>query len=345
MKKFSSLIPSYSDMMIFEEDKTVKEAPSLQIIKNASYIVKTNSLIEARYRLSLQESHVILWLLTQIKPNDEDFKIHELDIAEFAKFTGVQLGNRYSELRKITRQLMQRVIEIYEPNVQELLQISWLSSARYQHKKGCVRLKFDPDLKPYLLQLKEKFTKINIADTLKLKSSHTIRVFELLLQYVLLGSRTISIVDLRSYCGLQQNQYKNYFDLKRKIIEKAKTEINSKTEYDIDYTEIKQSRKVVAIEWTIKKKDLDKESRIKRIKILEKELRSESVLIASMIDYGYSKMMAKRLIKNHGEEAVKQAIRVVNIQIEKGKAKNPKALLWSALAKDWKPDVYTPHDR
>jgi hypothetical protein len=37
------------------------------------FVVKSNDLVEARYRLSLQESHVVLWLLTQINPEDEDF--------------------------------------------------------------------------------------------------------------------------------------------------------------------------------------------------------------------------------------------------------------------------------
>lgn len=88
-------------------------------------------------------------------------------------------------------------------------------------------------------------------------------------------------------------------------------------------------------------KDLEKEARIKRIKTLEKELRSESILIASMVEYGYSKMMAKRLIKEHEEETVKQALKAVDIQVERGQAKNPKAMLHTAIIEKWKPDVYT----
>jgi hypothetical protein len=35
-----------------------------------SFVIKSNALIEGRYRLSLQESHVVLWLLTKIEPDD-----------------------------------------------------------------------------------------------------------------------------------------------------------------------------------------------------------------------------------------------------------------------------------
>jgi hypothetical protein len=53
------------------------------------YAVKSNDLIEARYRLSLQESHIVLWLISQIKPEDKDFKTHELSVSKFAEMLGI----------------------------------------------------------------------------------------------------------------------------------------------------------------------------------------------------------------------------------------------------------------
>jgi len=313
--------------------------------ESTKFVVKSNALVEARYRLSLQESQIILWLLTQIRSDDEDFKSHRLEIADFAKFTQVEIGNRYSELRKITRKLMQRVMEIYDPENQDLLQVSWLSSARYQYKKGCVILKFDPGLKPYLLQLKSHFTKINIVDTLKLKSIYAVRVFELLLQYNSIGLREISLDDLRAYCGILEKEYADYFDLKRYVIERAKIEINNKTEYEIDYIEVKESRKVVAIKWTINKRDLDKENQSHQIKSLHKEYRSDLALIESIVEYGYSKSHAKKFLKDYDENVVKQALQAVDIQISKNQVKNPKAMLRTAITEQWKPDVYKPKQK
>lgn len=308
--------------------------------KFQNFIVKSNALVEARYRLSLQESQIILWLLTQIKSDDEDFKPHNLEIIEFSHLTQVSVGNKYSELRKITKRLMQRVIEIYEPDTKEFIQAAWLSSAHYKSKQGYVSLEFSPKLKPYLLKLKNQFTKIDIADTLKLKSIHAIRIFELLLQYSNLGTREMSIVNLRAYCGIQEREYKDYFDLKRKVIEKAKTEINSKTEYNIDYTAIKESRKVVAIEWTIKKKNPQKEEYSQKLITLQKELRSELALIEALMEYGFSKGIAKRLLKTNEEEVIKNALKSVNLQIERNHVKNAKAMLQTAIKEKWHPEVF-----
>lgn len=308
--------------------------------KPQNFVVKSNALIEARYKLSLQESQIILWLLTQIRPEDEDFKPHKLEISEFANLTQVNVGNKYSELRKITKHLMQRVLEIYEQKEGIFIQLSWLSSAIYETKKGCVLLRFDPGLKPYLLQLKSHFTKIDIVDTLKLKSVYAIRIFELLAQYNHLGKREINIDDLRGNCGIEKDEYQNYFDLKRKVFEKAKTEINSKTDYEVDYAEIKESRKIVALEWTIKKKSPLKKDQSEKIAVLQKENRSELALIESLMEYGFSKGIARRFLKNHEEDVIKNALKSVHLQVERGNVKNPKAMLQTAIKEKWHPEVF-----
>ena len=307
-----------------------------------NFVTKSNSLVEARYRLSLQESRVILWLLSQIKVNDEDFKRYHLDIKRFSEITGLSVDNQYAQLKKITRNIVKQSLEIYEPEKQTILHVSWLSAAFYELTKGYVVLEFSPYLKPYLLKIKSHFTTIQTGDLLKLKSIYSIRIFELLKQYETIGKRVISLEELRSYCGIKLNQYRNYNAIKLYIIERAANEINSKTEYEVNYTEIKESRKVVAIEWTINKKDLDKENQSHQIKSLHKEYRSDLALIESIVEYGYSKSHAKKFLKDYDENVVKQALQAVDIQISKNQVKNPKAMLRTAITEQWKPDVYKP---
>lgn len=304
------------------------------------FVVKSNALVEARYRLSLQESHVILWLLSQIRAEDEDFKEHRLDIAEFAKMVEVRVDSQYSELRTITKNLIQRAMEIYNSEKKEWLQISWLSSVVYQSTEGCVLLCFDPRLKPYLLQLKEQFTKINISDTLKFKSIYAIRIFELLLQYEPIGKRKTTIEELRKYCGVKENEYREYSDFKVKAINRATTEINDKTIYDVGYREIKQSRKVASLEWTIGKKTAFEKFQQEKAVILQKEFRSESALIEKIMGYGFTKQAAKKLIQSEAEEGIVNAIKSVDIQISRGHVKNAKAMLIKAIQEHYHPEKY-----
>jgi plasmid replication initiation protein len=275
-----------------------------------------------------------------MKSEDEDFKPHKLRIIDFSNMVGVKAENQYKELRSITKRLMQRAMEIYEPEKKEHIQVSWLSSARYQHTKGCVILKFDPELKPYLLQLKSHFTRIKISDVLELKSIYSIRIFELLLQYVHIGKRRVSIDDLKLYCGVEQKEYGFYADFKRFAIERAKREVNSKTGYEINYTEIKKSRKVIALEWTIKKRTHFEKLQEDKAQIIQKEIRSSNAITEEIIEYGFSRVTAKKFLQKYSEDVIKNALKAVNLQIERNNVKNPKAMLRVAMQEGWKPDVY-----
>jgi len=310
------------------------------LLKSDQFVVKSNSLVEARYRLSLQESHVVLWLLTQICPDDEDFKPHSMKISEFSAMVGVKVDSQYKELRKITMRLIQRGLSIYEPETKEWLQVSWLSSARYKTKHGVVLLEFSPQLKPYLLQLKSQFTKIDIADTIKFKSVYAIRIFELLSQYAAIGKRETGIEELRAWCGIKKDEYELYADLKRKVFNRAKNEINTKTDYEVDYKEIKESRKVVGLEWTIKRKTHFEKDQSEKADILEKELRSTYSILEQLLEYGFTKQAANRLIKNHEEIDITNAIKAVEIYRSKHDVKNPRALVETAIKEKWHPEKY-----
>jgi len=311
-----------------------------ELINSEKVIVKSNDLIEARYRLSLQESHVVLWLLTQIRYDDEDFKLHSMKISEFSAMVGLRVDGQYDELQKITERLMKRVMKIREPNKHRLIQVSWLSAAIYEEGKGYVSLEFSPQLKPYLLQLKSHFTKINIADTMKFKSVYAMRIFELLLQYETIGKRVISVEYLRSYCGINEKEYKKYFDLKRYVLNRAKTEINAKTDYEVDYKEIKESRKITDLEWTIKHKTHFEKTQSEKATILAKELRSTAAILEQLLEYGFTKQAANRLVKNHEEAHIINAIKAVEVYRSKHDVKNARALVETAIKEKWHPEKY-----
>ena len=308
--------------------------------KSDQFVVKSNDLVEARYRLSLQESHMVLWLLTKIRPEDEDFKLHSMKVSDFANMVGVKVDGQYGELLKITERLMKRVMKIYESETKEWLQVSWLSSARYKTKQGIVSLRFDPALKPYLLQLKSHFTKIDIVDTMRFKSAYSVRLFELLSQYAAVGKREMSLNELRAWCGIEKTEHSLYGDLKRTVINRSKTEINAKTEYEVDYEEIKESRKVVGLKWSIKKKTHFEKAQSEKATILAKELRSTAAILEQLLEYGFTKQAANRLIKNYEEGDIINAIKAVEIYRTKHDVKNPRALVETAIKEKWHPEKY-----
>ena len=224
-------------------------------------VVKSNLLIEASYKLSAQEQWVILTLTSKIRNDDEDFKDYRISVREFAEIAGIRHKGEYQEIKEITKSLIGRVFTINEPSGH--LQISWLSSAKYLEGEGTVALSFDPKLKPYLLQLKERFTKYSLHIAVRLKSSFSIRIYELLKQYERVRERTFFLDDLKSMLGIQENQYALYGHFKAKILKVAQEELEEKTDISFDFEEIKVGRSVGKLRFFIKSKAIQ-ESELER---------------------------------------------------------------------------------
>jgi plasmid replication initiation protein len=305
--------------------------------KQNDIVIQHNHLIEARYRLTLQEKRLMCWLVSQVKQADEDFKEHELSIKEFADLIEVKGDHLYKTLDDIAHKLMQKVITIKAIEKKGFVKAALLGGVKYYEGQGIIKLSFHPYLKPYMLQLKSKFTQIHLGELLGLKSIHAIRIYELLKQYEILGDRKITLNNLKLFCGLEEQKYKRFNDFKKDVLERTKKEINNKTDIYIDYIPIKESRKIVAIEWSIKKKNPLQEE---KLKLIQKELRSQSALIEALMEYGFSRAMAKRLTNNHDETVIKNALNAVDIQVSKGQAKNPKSMLQTAIQEKWHPDIF-----
>ena len=212
-------------------------------------ITKSNSLIEARYRLSLNEQRLILMYISMLTPEHEDLPIVRLKVKDIVKALEINSEKYYSELKELLKKLRSRVLEI--PTDTGYIITGWIDSARYYSKKGEIVLRLSPELKPYLLKLKEAFTTYYLKNVLKLRSFYSIRIYELLKQYESVGKRVISIEDLRKILKLEGDKYKKYSDFKRFVIMAAQKELKQKTDIYFDFKEKKIGRKVVELEFFI----------------------------------------------------------------------------------------------
>ncbi|OAK08708.1 initiator RepB protein [Bacillus wiedmannii] len=226
-------------------------------IKENNIVSKSNTLIEANSRLNLVEQKMLLCLASNIEPSDRDFKTYTFPIKQFHDLLGLSGSTKYTELSKITKELVSKVIEIRIG--EELIQVSWLSSAIYNKNKGTIDLRFDPLLKPFLLELSSKFTSYRLANVVKLKSTYAIRIYELLKQYENIKERTISLENLRYYLDAI-DVYPNYANFKQRVLKPSQKELNQKTDISFEFEEIKLGRKVQKIRFIIrsqKRKDTD----------------------------------------------------------------------------------------
>lgn len=215
-----------------------------------SYIVtKSNNLITSNYDLSLQEQKIILTLASMVQPQDTEFKEYEFKIKDFIALLGIEDKKKYTEIPKLTKELMKKVFEIKEGK--DIVQLSWLSSARYKTGEGIVVLKFDSSLKPYMLQLKELYTSYKLENILSLKSKYSIRIYEILKCSLFKKSIIIELEDLKKMVGAKEKSYNTYANFKNKVLLPVKKELREKTDICYEFKEGKTGRKVTSIEFFI----------------------------------------------------------------------------------------------
>ena len=223
-------------------------------------IVKDNKLIEAKYSLSVLQQKTLLQAISRIEPNDTKH-IYKFSIMEFAEAVELQ-GSKtvYSQMATICDQLVKLPNICIKNENGGFVYINWVASAEYIPKEAVVEVEFSQKLIPYLIELKEQFTSYYLSNVMSLKSSYSIRIFELLKQYEKLGKRRIELEEFRQLVGTTQidkngeiikEDYPLYANFKSRVIIPAQKELKQKTDIYFNFKEIKVGRKVVAVEFEI----------------------------------------------------------------------------------------------
>jgi plasmid replication initiation protein len=222
-------------------------------------VVKSNDLIQkSRFQLSLQEQKIILYLVSKIKPEDIDFQEHIFEIRDFCKICGLEAnsGANYKYIKQTLKKLRDRSIWVLLPNGSETT-LAWIDKVTINKNSGSVIIKIDNDMKPYLLQLKERFTSYELLYTLAMKSQYSVRMYELLKSYEWKHGQTFQIEELKRI--LLAENYTLFPDFKRYVLDISMREINELSDITVTYEIIKEGRKYAKLDFSINlKKGLEK---------------------------------------------------------------------------------------
>ena len=220
---------------------------------------KANALIQKnRFDLSLQQQKIVLFLISQISPFDEDFKLYEFNINDFCKVCGIDNtnGQNYKDLKRQIKEIADKSMWLKLDDKETL--VRWIEKPTIKDKSGIIQIKLDEDLKPYLIQLRENFTQYDIIYTLCFKSKYTIRLYELIksIHYQELHeySKEYTLDEIKTLLGAET--YKTYQHFKERVLIPSITEINNTSDKYISYTPIKKGKSIIGITLDIKTKDI-----------------------------------------------------------------------------------------
>lgn len=231
-----------------------KKQPDIRLYVNKDDIVvrQGNSLVEARYKLSLNEHKIILMMMSLIKKDDPDFTYVDLRVQDFIDAIGTNDKSAYEDIQKFARGLKHKDIELEDE--QEWFLTGWISSFRYYKKKGIIRLKFSEELRPWLLEQLKRFTKFQLQYALHLRSYYSIRIYLLLKQYYpRIPERTFDLEELRGILGVEEQMYKTFGQFTRRVIFPAQRDLKTNADVAFEFEPIKTvGKKIGRIKFIIR---------------------------------------------------------------------------------------------
>lgn len=222
---------------------------------------QSNKLIESAYKMSIPAKRVMLMLLGQIHPGQQDVspKI-KIYAADYAEKTGIDPSQAYKDIKNGCDELMSTIITTRhkkEKATEKCVVISWM---KYHDDEGWLEATFTPWIAPYIHSLhKIGYTTIAIDEAVKFKRFYTIRLYELLMQFTSTGERHIKLESLREIYQIDISKYPKFAAFRKWVLEPSISEINEKTSLKINWAPKKTGKKVTSISFIFEKEISNKQ--------------------------------------------------------------------------------------
>src|SRR5699024_174715 len=210
---------------------------------------------KAKYDLTANEIKVMDFIISKIKPDDEEFKTVNSSLYEISKVLGLKRSGRaYNQLTNTLRNLRQKEVIIYNDKTERATITGWLQEFELS-RTGQLEAKISLKLKPYLLALKSTghYTQHTLIDTIQLDSKYSIRLYKLMREANKRKGKITPVLkktpqELAQLLSAPKS-YNSWGRLNDKVIKPSVEEINRKiNDMDLEVITEKRGRKVTTVE-------------------------------------------------------------------------------------------------
>lgn len=228
---------------------------------NNDLIVKSNSLIEASYSLSVVEFRLLQIIFAEVSKYEDSFGVmpnHEFRIhaEEYARIFDVDKNTAYEALRDASKRLFDRYFT-YErvyflPDKVEIVNSRWVQKVAYSSSCGHIVIQLTSDVIEMIGKLKSCFTQYKIKQICNLTSIYALRLYELTIQW--LSTRKTPVFDteeFRDKLGLLEDEYTRMSNFKARVLEPAIEQINMNTDINLKYQQHKKGRVITGFSFTV----------------------------------------------------------------------------------------------
>lgn len=273
-------------------------------MQDTALVVKDNRLIEASYKLTEAEQRIMMMAIAWARINVVDELTTdtwiELQSKDYISLFDTDDKNAYRQLKVAIKALASRklMVEVTDPitSLPAILETDWVTNALYVEGAGLVRINLGKMIIPYIWRLEHRFTSYQIKSVKQLSGGYTVRLYELLLQYLIIGNRAFQIDELREILDAQGKAYDRISNFKARVLDYAVEQINQLTDLLICYETVKTGRSVSGFIFTIKSKK-KKASLQKNVPKLADKKTDEPNILLETLTLAEKNMLKKLVIK------------------------------------------------
>lgn len=213
---------------------------------------QANALVRAPLKLSNTEARLFALALGCIHQGQTELPGISIPISKV--LTQKKGGSVYESIRDACKGLMTKIVSIETKNntKKRFTAYSIISFIDINEGTGLITGNFAPEIKPFLLQLAEHYTHVEIETLLLLRSAHAHRLFWLLKSWDDVGTWEVNFEVLRKQILGDDNDktYTIFYDFKRYVLAPSLKEIHA-LGWMVSYVALKEGKKVRAIRFSI----------------------------------------------------------------------------------------------
>jgi plasmid replication initiation protein len=166
----------------------------------------------------------------------------------------------------------------------------WIYRKKYNDDEGSITLYFTDEILPFLSELKGNFTKYKLQYVSKFSSVHSIRIYELLVQWLSKGTREIEVDALKKMLGIE-GKYTRSSNFIEKVIKPSLSDINTHSNLNASFGVRKTGKRVSHIQFEFSIKNETKKIKEDKTLTLEQFVRDNPAKTKGKTEFEVRKMM------------------------------------------------------
>lgn len=218
-------------------------------------VTQSQAVMDARYDLNKDAKRFLMLVSQQsgnpTSQNNEGW--YCVKVSTYADVFSLSTHEAGRDIRGAVKALWDGKITVYIREGDDVTEINkrWIIEEKKRPSYGEYWVRFHPDLLQYLHDFTKSYSH-PLEHVVEMGNDYHIRLYDWIYANRAEGGIRIEIEYIRDRFELdRQPAYARYNNIKRRIIEPAIENINKYTPLVVEYSEIKDGRKVVAIKFTI----------------------------------------------------------------------------------------------